>query len=501
MTDVAVAAAVAVTEPGAGHGSVEGSPEVQLNASIGLDGAEPAENQPAAAAEAADSTENEDCDAMGDGSSGAVLSKPIDVLDGLLVNEVEKPKFTSVPTGEVDYRSSADVKSKYRPWGKTPQVPTALLLDAATDGDRLKIVNWWYSISSAVQKVVKGRCARVYKKYTKSNQRKGERQRAARSTPIDTAVLPSCEALSKSIQFFDDNGVDTNSVPAKYTSTNASSADDVDWDSPASVDRHHPALAGYGGRQVPKCLLMDAATDSDKMLVVNWWRLLSVDEQKEWVGKLKGFYEKYKTSNQRKIVTSHRAAGLPTVIGQADEQSLLDQAANVSASAQVREKKTRSIRDKAATTSQKRDTAVRSATATLFGNVDTLNNATSDAGRPTAGFTSTMAVQITNVSDPAKAGFNDKETILRKRPLVEIRVKDESEVNTLVKVMKTAYESANCEVRITYMGDPLPKVHYHEQADGLKKKSAAENDADCAAQYGGSTVGGGFVEENLEDYM
>ena len=56
MTDVAVAAAVAVavavTEPGAGHGSVEGSPEVQPNASIGLDGAELlAENQPAAAAE------------------------------------------------------------------------------------------------------------------------------------------------------------------------------------------------------------------------------------------------------------------------------------------------------------------------------------------------------------------------------------------------------------------------------------------------------------------
>ena len=149
MTDVAVAAAVAVTEPGAGHGSAVGSPEVQLNASIGLDGAGPAENQPAAAAEAADSTENEDCDAMGDGSSGAVLSKPIDVLDGLLVNEVEKPKFTSVPTGEVDYRSSADVKSKYRPWGKTPQVPTSIERDS-----RPPPVIWCKRRSTAVRKDV-----------------------------------------------------------------------------------------------------------------------------------------------------------------------------------------------------------------------------------------------------------------------------------------------------------------------------------------------------------
>ena len=103
MTDVAVAAAVAVavavTEPGAGHSSVEGSPEAQPNASIGLDGAELAENQPAAAAEDDDSTEGEAPDTMGDGSSGSVLSESIDVLDGLLVEEVENPKFGSVPEG------------------------------------------------------------------------------------------------------------------------------------------------------------------------------------------------------------------------------------------------------------------------------------------------------------------------------------------------------------------------------------------------------------------
>ena len=34
---------------------------------------------------------------MGDGSSGSVLSESIDVLDGLLVEEVENPKFGSVP--------------------------------------------------------------------------------------------------------------------------------------------------------------------------------------------------------------------------------------------------------------------------------------------------------------------------------------------------------------------------------------------------------------------
>ena len=54
---------------------------------------------------------------------------------------------------------------------------------------------------------------------------------AALGLALGMHVGPSAllhEALSKSIQLFDDNGVDANSVPAKYTSTNASCTDDVD---------------------------------------------------------------------------------------------------------------------------------------------------------------------------------------------------------------------------------------------------------------------------------
>ena len=115
--------------------------------------------------------QTEDPDAMGDGSSGAVLSKPIDVLDGLLVEEIEDPRFDSVPADRVDYHNSTDVKKKYLGWGRSPLVPTALLLDAATDGDRLHIINWWCSISKDKQAVVRELCGRVYKNYRKSNQR------------------------------------------------------------------------------------------------------------------------------------------------------------------------------------------------------------------------------------------------------------------------------------------------------------------------------------------
>jgi hypothetical protein len=66
-------------------------------------------------------------------------------------------------------------------------------------------------------------------------------------------------------------------IPEEYIDT-------LDWDDGAIVTKVFPNFGrgkSFGARQVPICFLRDAETIQEKLVVVNWWRGLTPDEQKE----------------------------------------------------------------------------------------------------------------------------------------------------------------------------------------------------------------------------
>jgi hypothetical protein len=78
----------------------------------------------------------------------------------------------------------------------------------------------------------------------------------------------------------------------------------VNWTDNADVRKTFPvrrqpgsSKETLGSRQVPKCILMDAQTDHDKLIVVNWWRGLTKKEQAmEWEA-IRAIYRQPSLSN------------------------------------------------------------------------------------------------------------------------------------------------------------------------------------------------------------
>ena len=74
---------------------------------------------------------------------------------------------------------------------------------------------------------------------------------------------------------------------------------DLDWDSHTSIKETFVPFYGYGDWQVPTCLLLDAATPQDKLVILNWWMFMTKQEQKIEYEALWHVYAAPRQSNRR----------------------------------------------------------------------------------------------------------------------------------------------------------------------------------------------------------
>jgi hypothetical protein len=109
-----------------------------------------------------------------------------------------------------------------------------------------------------------------------------------------TQPLPIAPPLSQPIDYLSDKLKDV-----KMFFTNVPDNADFDWDSQACLKASFKPFADLGDLGVPVCLLQDAITVQDKLIVVNWWRWLTKDEQVKHLEQLRDVYATPKVSNRR----------------------------------------------------------------------------------------------------------------------------------------------------------------------------------------------------------
>jgi hypothetical protein len=73
----------------------------------------------------------------------------------------------------------------------------------------------------------------------------------------------------------------------------------VDWGDPSSIDRSFPPLRRYGKFVIPSCLLLEVRTEEEKLVVINYWRSLRQEQQREVKDSIRRYYVRPSISNER----------------------------------------------------------------------------------------------------------------------------------------------------------------------------------------------------------
>lgn len=128
---------------------------------------------------------------------------------------------------------------------------------------------------------------------TKKKKRGPYQKKDTRLEEVNLHKLERVPPLSMEIPFLTDK-LAGNKIPFFFRH----SPEDVDWDDATSIKSTYPPLQGYGEYRPPLCLLQDAATPQDKLIVVNWWRFLHKEQQKQAHEELRNIYAAPKFSNR-----------------------------------------------------------------------------------------------------------------------------------------------------------------------------------------------------------
>jgi hypothetical protein len=105
--------------------------------------------------------------------------------------------------------------------------------------------------------------------------------------------LPDLPPLSRPIQYLEDDG---KLKTGKHFFTAVEP--ETDWNDAGSLKRLYKPFSHLGSRAVPACLLLSAATGRDKLIVLNWWRFQSTEEQKRHLTELGKIYAYPRQSNR-----------------------------------------------------------------------------------------------------------------------------------------------------------------------------------------------------------
>jgi hypothetical protein len=79
--------------------------------------------------------------------------------------------------------------------------------------------------------------------------------------------------------------------------------DGINWLDGENIQEKFSPVSECGKRQVPQCLLLDAHTAMDKLVVVSWWRGLTKEGQMAIKG-LKCVHKRFTSSNE-KLINDH----------------------------------------------------------------------------------------------------------------------------------------------------------------------------------------------------
>jgi hypothetical protein len=134
-------------------------------------------------------------------------------------------------------------------------------------------------------------------------------------------LLSRLPRLSKMIAFLDGKlditTVYYDTVPAQ-----------IDWKDGKSIQEAVPLLSGCGTRQVPQCLLLDADTAVDKLVVANWWRGLTKEGQLTEIEGLKRVYRTFTSSNE-KLINDHWENMRNSIESRPAAAAIIDDTSNV----------------------------------------------------------------------------------------------------------------------------------------------------------------------------
>lgn len=254
------------------------------------------------------------------------LSQPVPFLQDKL--QQVKAVYTSIPPG-LDLSDAKQLQQTFPnvSTGRRP-IPLCLLLDAPTASDQLTVINYWQGLSKQKQATAMEQLKHYYSNPMASNVRlnpnyielyqltKGFTTSLNHWTPSQAPPLPDTSKkrpppseqpeeeeddddtlpkfplvppLSQPIPCL---GNKLQSVRAVYQEL----PPHVDWNNPKQLQQLFPCYNG-GSRQIPLCLLLEAATDQDKLSVLNYWAGLSAAQQKEAVQALKDHFANPTVSN------------------------------------------------------------------------------------------------------------------------------------------------------------------------------------------------------------
>jgi hypothetical protein len=179
------------------------------------------------------------------------------------------------------------------------------------------------------------------------------------------------------------------------------------------------------GRQVPRCLLLDASTFRDKLIVLNWWLSLTNDERTLEFNKLKATYCTPTVSNERVPPPAD-------IVLATDTQEVLDKFASNSASGKrLSGKRHRTQADRVEKARQLMAKPFRDKVRRIEKQVKELQSMVSEANLPDGLVYETTFIVKRNVATPRKAGITPTDELMLSRPKMIGMFQNEASVGRL----------------------------------------------------------------------
>jgi hypothetical protein len=327
---------------------------------------------------------------------------------------------------------------------------------------------------------------------------------AVEGPAVSLAPLPR---LSKSIAFLDgklDVTVHYDAVPAQ-----------IDWGEGRSIQDAIPILSGCGTRQVPQCLLLDAATAMDKLVVTNWWRGLPKERQIVENDALKRVYRTFTSSNE-KLINDHwentrnsiesRPAAAALIddtsnvyIGSADKSELREAGMVCTVSARVAKKRkgTRKVSDPPTSPSHVYDKTTRTALVRMEKSVNNVNKVTNKPEDATfKGGIQAISIVLRDTGTPKANGKLSFENRVRKRPKMEVyglRGEMDDPTNTVANLLQAFVVEAKkiCDVVVVPHGQEPPTQQFNRSRRRRNKtRPLDELDAEMDAHVASGSIQG-----------
>ncbi|KAG7356866.1 hypothetical protein IV203_001553 [Nitzschia inconspicua] len=236
--------------------------------------------------------------------------------DHTTLKDLDRLYYTTIPDS-VDWGSSNSILEAFptiKGRGKLV-IPMALIFESDQVEGKLVIINYWRLLKADEQRKVRETVRTYYLRPSQGNERinlnVGTRTvandtAAAIVEPPKTKITAVAPDGVSGIPIEDDvsfgNAVRDLSCRVRYFEEVApldgltrihyfgSIPSEVDWNNSASVNKVFPPLLIHSTRDVPLCLLLEAETDEERLVVVNWWRYLDSIQQPKAFQELRRYY-------------------------------------------------------------------------------------------------------------------------------------------------------------------------------------------------------------------